>query len=114
MNMPQDVSTALRDPSTQAVVWLVDTTGGDGPASPREVLAHLQAGAFFWLDLEDPGDDELAEFSQSLQIPAGTIVSLVQPGARSSFAPDAARRAAAFRPSLSARRPDEGERQGHP
>jgi magnesium transporter len=89
MNMPQDVSTALRDPSTQAVVWLVDTTGGDGPASPREVLAHLQAGAFFWLDLEDPGDDELAEFSQSLQIPAGTIVSLVQPGARSSFAPAA-------------------------
>jgi hypothetical protein len=51
------------------VVRLVDTAGRDGPATPREVAGHLQAGGFFWLDLEDPGDDELAEFSQSLQLP---------------------------------------------
>jgi Mg2+ and Co2+ transporter CorA len=49
----------------------------------------LQAGEFFWLDLEDPGDDELSEFSQSLQLPPDTGVSLVHASARSSFAPAA-------------------------
>ena len=63
MNMPQVTSTSLYDPSTPAVVRLVDTAGRDGPATAGEVVAHLQSGAFFWLDLEDPGDDELAEFS---------------------------------------------------
>jgi Mg2+ and Co2+ transporter CorA len=90
MNMPQVTSTTLRDPSTPAVVRLVDAAGHDGPATPREVAAHLQAGRFFWLDLEDPGDDELAQFSQSLRIPAGTIVSLVHASVRSSFTPAAA------------------------
>jgi hypothetical protein len=69
MNMPQATSTSPRDPSRPAAVRLVDTDGRDGPATPREVAGHLQAGGFFWLDLEDPGDDELAEFSQSLQLP---------------------------------------------
>jgi len=89
MNMPQVTSASLHDPSTPAVVRLVDAAGHDGPATAREVVAHLQAGAFFWLDLEAPGDDELAEFSQSLRLPAGTIVSLVHASARSSFAPAA-------------------------
>ena len=86
MNMPQAASTSLHDPSTPAVVRLVDTAGRDGPATASEVAGYLQAGRFFWLDLEDPGDDELAEFSQSLQLPAGTIVSAVHASARSSFA----------------------------
>ena len=89
MNMPQATSTSLHDPSTPAVVRLVDTAGRDGPATPREVAGHLQTGEFFWLDLEDPGDDELAGFSQSLQLPAGTVVSLVHASARSSFTPAA-------------------------
>jgi Mg2+ and Co2+ transporter CorA len=87
MNMPQVASTSLHGPSTPTVVRLVDTAGHDGPATPRETVGQLQAGAFFWLDLEAPGDDELAEFSQSLRLPADTIVSLVHTSARSSFAP---------------------------
>jgi Mg2+ and Co2+ transporter CorA len=59
------------------------------PRPSTEVASHLQAGGFFWLDLEDLGDDELAEFSQSLQLPADTVVSLVHASARSSFAPAA-------------------------
>src|SRR5215471_19386167 len=89
MNMPQATSTSRHDPSTPAVVRLVDTAGRDGPATPREVAGHLQTGEFFWLDLEDPGGDELAEFSQSLQLPAGTTASLVHASTRSSFAPAA-------------------------
>ena len=89
MNMPQATSTSPHDPSTPAVVRLVDTAGRDGPATASEVAGYLQAGGFFWLDLEDPGDDELAEFSQSLQLPADTIVSLVHASARSSFTPGA-------------------------
>src|SRR5215831_5326315 len=89
MNMPQVTSATPHDPSTPVMVRLVDTAGHDGPATPREAVAHLQAGAFFWLDLEDPGDDELAEFSRSLRLPADTIISLVHASARSSFAPAA-------------------------
>jgi len=89
MKMPQATPTSRHDPSTPAVVRLVDTAGRDGPATPREVAGHLQAGGFFWLDLEDPGDDEVAEFSQSLQLPADTTASLVHASARSSFAPAA-------------------------
>ena len=89
MNMPQATSTSPHDPSSPAVVRLVDTAGRDGPATASEVAGHLQTSGFFWLDLEDPGDDEVAEFSQSLQLPPGTVVSLVHASARSSFAPAA-------------------------
>jgi magnesium transporter len=86
MNMPQDASTSLHDPSTPAIARLVDTAGRDGPATPRDVAGQLQSGGFFWLDLEDPGGDELAKFSQSLSLPAGTIESVAHAPARSSFA----------------------------
>jgi magnesium transporter len=86
MNTPQVTSTSLHDPSTPAVVWLVDAAGRDGPATPREIADYLQEGRFFWLDLEDPGDDELTEFSQSLRLPGDTIIGLVHASARSSFA----------------------------
>ena len=89
MNMPQATSTSLHDPSTPAVVQLVDTAGRDAPASAREVASHLQAGTFFWLDLENPGDDELAEFIQNLRLPAESITSAMHASARSSFAPAA-------------------------
>jgi magnesium transporter len=89
MNMPQVTSTSLHDPSTRAVVRLVDTAGRDGPATPHEVADQLKAGGFFWLDLEDPGDDEPAEFSPSLRLPAGTVDSVMHASARSSFVPAA-------------------------
>ena len=86
MNMPQATSTSPRDPSTPALARLVDTVGREGPATPREAADHLQAGGFFWLDLENPGGDELAKFCQSLRLPAGTIHGVTQATARSSFA----------------------------
>src|SRR5215472_14549462 len=89
MSMPQATSTQLHDPSSPTVVRLVDTAGRDAPVTAREVASHLQAGTFFWLDLENPGDDELAEFIQSLRLPAESITSAVHASARSSFAPAA-------------------------
>jgi Mg2+ and Co2+ transporter CorA len=86
MNMPQDTSTSPHDPSTPTVVRLAGTAGPDGPATPRDVAGHLQAGRFFWLDLENPGGDELREFCQSLQLPAGAIESVMHASPRSSFA----------------------------
>lgn len=86
MNMPQDTSTSLHDPSTPAVARLVGTAGRDQPATPRDVAGQLQSGGFFWLDLENPDEGELAEFCQSLRLPAGAIDSVTHAGQRSSFA----------------------------
>jgi magnesium transporter len=86
MNMPQDTSTSLHDPSTPTVARLAGTAGPDGPATPRDVAGHLRAGRFFWLDLENSGDDELHEFCRSLQLPAGAIESVMHASPRSSFA----------------------------
>jgi magnesium transporter len=85
MNMPQDTSTSLHDPSTPAIARLANTAGLDGPTTPREVVSQLQSGGFFWLDLENPGDDELAEFGRSLQLSAGAIDSVRHASQRSSF-----------------------------
>jgi magnesium transporter len=86
MNMPQDTSTSLHDPSMPATARLANTVGHDGPTTPRDVAGQLQSGGFFWLDLENPGDDELAEFCRSLQLSAGAIDSVRHPSQRSSFA----------------------------
>ena len=61
------------------------TAGRDGPATPPDVAGQLQSGGFFWLDLENPGDDELAEFGHSLQLSAGAIDSVTHASQRSSF-----------------------------
>jgi len=86
MNMPQDTSALLHDPSIPAVARLVDTAGRDLPATPRDVAGQLQSGGFFWLDLENPDEGELAEFCQSLQLSAGAIDSVRHPSQRSSLA----------------------------
>lgn len=46
MTMPQATSTSPHDPSTPAVVRLVDTGGSDGPATRRELAGRLHAGTF--------------------------------------------------------------------
>jgi Mg2+ and Co2+ transporter CorA len=86
MNTPQDTSTSLHNPSTPAIARLVDTAGRDGPATPRDVASQLQSGGFFWLDLENPGADEMAEFGQSLQLSADAVDSVTHASQRSSFA----------------------------
>ena len=85
MNLPQDTSAPLHDPSTPTIARLVTTAGRDGPATPREVAGQLESGGFFWRDLEHPGDDELAEFGHSLQLSAGAIDSVTHPSQRSSL-----------------------------
>ena len=86
MNMPQDTSTSLHDHSTPAITRLANTAGHDGPATPGDVAGQLQSGGFFWLDLENSGDDELAELGRSLQLSAGAIDSVTHASQRSSFA----------------------------
>ena len=86
MNMSQGTPASLHDPSTPATARLIDAAGRDGPATPRDVAGQLQAGGFFWLDLENPGDDELAEFGRSLQLSAGAIDTMTHASQRSSFA----------------------------
>jgi magnesium transporter len=86
MTMPQDTSTSLHDPATRAAAWLVDSAGRDQPATPRDVTGQLLAGGFFWLDLENPDEDELAEFCRSLRLSADAIDSLAHASQRSSFA----------------------------
>src|ERR1700748_2204845 len=87
INMTHVKNSSPHDASTPAVVRLLDTAGSDGPATPRDLEGYLRDGTFFWLDLEDPGDEELADFSRSLQLPADGIVSVVHESARSSFPP---------------------------
>ena len=81
-----DVGQVSSNTSTLAVVRLVDPAGTDRAATPREVASHLESGGFFWLDLESPGDNELADFYASLQLPASIRGTVVQPSPRSAFA----------------------------
>ena len=83
MNMPQAASASLHDPSTPAVVRLVDTAGRDGPATSHEVAGRLQAGTFFWLDVEAADDDQLVaaalEVRGTQPAAAGSGLGLAQP-----------------------------------
>ena len=72
--------------STPAVVRLIDESGHDRAVTPDEVAGLLEEGGFFWLDLESPSEDELAEFHQRLQLPANLSVRVDQAGLRSAFA----------------------------
>src|SRR5215469_9768087 len=85
-NGPRDTSASLHDPSGSPVARLVDTVGRDEPATPQDVAGQLLAGGFFWLDLENPDEGELAEFCQSLRLSASVIDSVTHAGQRSSFA----------------------------
>jgi Mg2+ and Co2+ transporter CorA len=80
---PEATQEAVRRP---AVARLVDIAGRDQSATPRDVAGQLQSGGFFWLDLENPDEGELAEFCQSLRLSADAIDSVMHPSQRSSFA----------------------------
>jgi hypothetical protein len=85
MNMPQGTSTSLHDPSTPAIARLVGTAGGMGRRLRATSQASCDRGGFFWFDLQNPGDDELAEFCHSLLLSAGAIDSVTHASQRSSF-----------------------------
>ncbi|BCJ47607.1 hypothetical protein GCM10010168_19650 [Actinoplanes ianthinogenes] len=79
--MPDSVRDRVRPP----IARLIDAAGRDGPATPADVAGHLRSGEFFWLDLEQPGDDDLAEFRRGLQLPAGVLDSVPHARQRSSL-----------------------------
>ena len=83
---PASPSGATGGPSTTASARLVGSTGADRPATPSDVAERLQAGGFFWLDLENPDENELAEFCQSLQLSGAAARTLTHTSQRSSFA----------------------------
>jgi Mg2+ and Co2+ transporter CorA len=84
MSTPQATPTSERHAST-AVARVVDTAGHDAAATPDLIAGHLQAGRFFWVDLEGPSDDQLTEFAQSLQLPSSHAAGFVDLETRSSF-----------------------------
>jgi Mg2+ and Co2+ transporter CorA len=83
---PASPSGAADGPSTTASARLVGSTGADRPATPGDVAERLQAEGFFWLDLENPDENELAEFCQSLQLSGAAVGTLTHASQRSSFA----------------------------
>src|SRR5215472_8718977 len=82
---PASPSGAAGGPSTTSA-RLVGSTGADRPATPGDVTERLQAEGFFWLDLENPDENELAEFCQSLQLSGPAVGTLTHASQRSSFA----------------------------
>lgn len=85
MNMPQDAAISPHGPAAPGIARLIDTAGHDRPTTPGDVAGQLRAGGFFWLDLENTDDAELAEFCHGLRLSADAIDSLTHSGQRSSF-----------------------------
>ena len=83
---PASPSGAAGGPSMTTSAQLVGSTGADRPATTGDVAERLQAGGFFWLDLENPDENELAEFCQSLQLSGAAVETLTHASQRSSFA----------------------------
>ena len=63
----------------------MDPTRDERSVTPHEVASRMQAGGFFWLDLESTGGDELAQYSESLRLPSRVTTSHLQTDVRSSF-----------------------------
>jgi Mg2+ and Co2+ transporter CorA len=66
----------------------MEADGRTGPATAEEISVHLQRGRFFWLDVESPGDDELASLCRTLCLSAEIAGAVARPTQRSSFAMD--------------------------
>src|ERR1700755_1688398 len=64
--MPVTTSAGTGQPDSHAAARLADVNGLIDPAQPQDAERRLAAGAFVWLDLEDPGDRELRAFGESL------------------------------------------------
>jgi uncharacterized protein YaeQ len=64
--MPVTTSAGTGQPVSHAAPRLADVNGLIDPAQPQDAERGLAAGAFVWLDLENPGDRRLRAFGQSL------------------------------------------------
>ena len=85
MNMPQDTSTSPHDPSTSAIARLIDTTGRDGPATPRDVAGQLQSGGSSGLTWKTRARMSWPGSAGVSSSPRGAIDSVTHASQRSSF-----------------------------
>jgi magnesium transporter len=65
--MSQAISTQ-HQPAAPFIVRLVDAAGCRSPATPSDVADHVQAGTFAWLDLENPNDEQLRRFADTVGV----------------------------------------------
>lgn len=86
--MPVTTSAGAGQLITPARARLADPAGLIDPAQPADAGQRLAAGAFVWLDLQNPGADQLRAFGQSLGLDEQTLQALSAPGLRPSFTAD--------------------------
>ena len=85
--MPVTTSAPAGQLATPLVARLADAAGLIGPAQPGDARRRLAAGSFVWLDLQDPGADQLRAFGQSLGLDEPTLQALSAVCARRSPRP---------------------------
>jgi Mg2+ and Co2+ transporter CorA len=82
--MPQATSTQ-HQPAAPFNVRLVDAAGCHSPATPSDVAGLVQAGTFAWLDLENPDDDQLRQFTDTVGLDPDTLRAGQHVPSRPSF-----------------------------
>ena len=87
--MPVTTSAAAGRHTTPATARLVDPAGLIDPAEPADTGQRLEAGAFVWLDLQNPAPEQLRAFGEPLGLDEQTMQALTAPGRRPSFTSDA-------------------------
>jgi Mg2+ and Co2+ transporter CorA len=87
--MPVTTSAAAGQLITPATARLADAAGLIDPAQPADAGRRLEAGAFVWLDMQNPGADQLRAFGQSLRLDERAVQALAAPSQRPSFTSDA-------------------------
>lgn len=83
--MPVRTSAGTGQPVSHAAARLADVDGLIDPAQPHDAGRRLAAGAFVWLDLENPGDRGLRAFGESLGINDPDLQALTAVSQRPSF-----------------------------
>ena len=83
--MPVTTSAGTGQPVSPAAARLADVNGLIDPAQPQDAERRLAAGAFVWLDLENPGDPELRAFGESLGMNDRDLQALTAVSQRPSF-----------------------------
>jgi Mg2+ and Co2+ transporter CorA len=83
--MPVTTSAGTGQPVSHAAARLADVNGLIDPAQPQDGERRLSAGAFVWLDLENPGDRRLRAFGESLGMNDPALQALTAVSQRPSF-----------------------------
>lgn len=83
--MPVTTSAGTGQPDSHAAARLADVNGLIDPAQPQDAGRRFAAGAFVWLDLENPGDRRLRAFGESLGMNDPDLQALTAVSQRPSF-----------------------------